>query len=87
MDALATGRLVADPRTGLGLETDGQVLAVEWPFGYAARREATGLALLTGSEPEAVVVAREGQVVSIGGGMGNDDVWHGCGVVQVVQPV
>ncbi len=51
MDALATGRLVADSRTGLGLaDATGAVMPVEWPFGYASRREATGLVLLSGTE-------------------------------------
>ncbi|HEY8136035.1 MAG TPA: hypothetical protein VIF08_08360, partial [Candidatus Limnocylindrales bacterium] len=37
MDALASGRLVADPRSGLGISASGgERYSVMWPFGYSA---------------------------------------------------
>ena len=85
MDALATGTLVSSARSGLALKAaDGTLLEVEWPFGYTATRDATGLTLL---DSAGVVVAHEGQQVQAGGGSGADNVFHACpGSVSVVVP-
>ena len=80
MDALMTGKLARDARTGLGVTgADGQQMAVEWPFGYSARNDGGRLALV---DETGEIVAREGDSVQVGGGFGNV-VWHACGPVSV----
>ena len=68
--AFIGGVLAADPADGLGLrgETHG-VASVVWPFGYSARRESSGIALLDRSGQ---VVAREGDTVAMVGAWGDD---------------
>jgi hypothetical protein len=68
--ALASGRLVSSPRSGLALGNAAGVVTTEvvWPFGYAARRDATGLVLLDSQEPDGTVLAREGDWIEVGGG-------------------
>ena len=76
MDALATGTLVSSSLSGLAIKApDGTVVEVEWPFEYTARRDVTGLALI---DSAGVLVAREGQVIQMGGGTGADNVFHAC---------
>jgi hypothetical protein len=80
MDALMTGKLARDVRTGLGVTaSDGQQMAVEWPFGYSARADGGRLALV---DETGEVVAREGDTIQVGGGFGNV-MWHACGPVTV----
>jgi hypothetical protein len=83
--ALATGRLVADPRSGLGIgTTGGETIPVLWPFGYSARRDATGIVLVDDSGG---VIAHEGQAITMGGGNGADGLWHACaGSIRVAAP-
>ena len=84
MMALMSGTLARHPETGLGIaDPDGTVQPVEWPFGYSARTEVSQTVLL---DETGKVVAREGDQVEIGGGLGNGDLWHACGGVQVVAP-
>lgn len=82
--ALIEGTLVADERWGMALAgTDGIRRKVLWPHGYTARREAGGLVLY---DAGGSVVAREGDVVSIGGGeTGSDGSWLACGGISVVS--
>ena len=84
-DALATGTLVTNNQTGLGIRgADGTVQGVEWPFEYTARRDVGGLALYDSVN---VLVAREGQVIQMGGGTDDDGVWHACpGSIKVIPP-
>lgn len=84
-DALASGRLVANAQTGLAFaDADGAVMPVLWPFGYSARRGLAGLELL---DAGGAVVAREGDVVTAGGGTGNDGLFAVCaGSVKVLPP-
>ncbi len=83
MDALMTGTLARHPQSGLGITgTDGQSMAVEWPFRYSARLE-TGRIVLV--DETGKVVAREGDEISVGGGFGNA-FWHACGPVNVNPP-
>jgi hypothetical protein len=82
--ALIEGILRANEEWGIALETpDGPTLKVLWPHGYSARVDDTGLALIDGSGS---VVAREGDLVQVGGG-GSDaeGTWIGCGGVTVVD--
>ena len=80
MDALMTGRLARDARTGLGVAAaDGQQTAVEWPFGYSARNDGGRLALV---DETGKVVAHEGDAIQVGGGFGTV-MWHACGPVTV----
>jgi len=82
MEALMTGKLARDARTGLGVTAaDGQQMPVEWPFGYSARNDGGRLALV---DETGVIVAREGDTVEVGGGFGNV-MWHACGPVTVGQ--
>ena len=84
MDALAIGKLVPSSRSGLALQApDGTILEVEWPCGYTARRELTGLTLL---DSTGAVIAHEGQEVHAGGGGGADNVFHTCpGSITVAE--
>ncbi len=76
MDALATGVLVPSNLSGLAIKVDeGAIQEVEWPFEYTARRETVGLVLL---DSVGQVVAREGQLIQMGGGTGADGVFHAC---------
>jgi hypothetical protein len=83
MDALATGTLVGSSRSGLAIRAaDGTIVEVEWPFEYTARRDVTGLTLI---DSVGMPVAREGQVIQMGGGTGADSVFHACpGSIKVV---
>lgn len=81
-DALGSGQLVTNAQSGLALSTAGQILPVLWPFGYSARRGATGLDLL---DESGKVIAHEGDFVQAGGGTGNDGLFAVCaGSVKVV---
>ena len=77
MDALATGTLVASSKSGLAIRAgdENEIIEVEWPFEYTARRDITGLVLV---DSVGQVVAREGQVIQMGGGSGADNVFHAC---------
>jgi len=83
-EALIEGTLVADERWGMALAgTDGLRRKVLWPHGYTARREAGGLVLY---DVGGSVVAREGDVVSIGGGeTGSDGPWLACGDITAMD--
>ena len=82
-EALASGRLVASAQSGLAIaDSTGHVTEVLWPFGYTARQEAAGLALL---DADGRVVAHQGDVIELGGGLGANNVWAACaGSVRVV---
>jgi hypothetical protein len=86
MDALATGVLVTSNLSGLAIRGGDEdvVTEVEWPFGYTARRDATGVVLV---DSAGVDVAREGQVIQMGGGFGADGVFHACPGSVTVAPV
>jgi len=76
MDALLVGELITSSQGGLAIKaTDGTVTEILWPFGYSARREALDLVLL---DERGVVVARQGNMIEMGGGLGGNDVWEAC---------
>jgi hypothetical protein len=84
MDALWSGTLARHPETGLGIRDEhGVVMGVEWPFAYTARMELSSIVLV---DERGVTVAREGDEIVVGGGMGAgpgpDDVWFACGTVE-----
>lgn len=77
MDALATGVLVTSNLSGLAIRggEDGAVTEVEWPFEYTARHDGVGVVLV---DSAGQVIAREGQLIQMGGGTSADGVWHAC---------
>ena len=77
MAARTEGTLVREPRSGLGLRVDQDlVYQVTWPFGYSARDDGGRLALLDATR---TVVAHEGDRVAVGGGEAEAGTWLGCG--------
>jgi hypothetical protein len=89
MSALLTGVLVADERWGIAVEDGaGRVVKVIWPSGYAARQDGTRLVLIDTEHGDAVV-AREGDLVGVGGGFAGDeeDGWLACPTdIKIVAP-
>jgi hypothetical protein len=88
MQALMHGTLAKQTQTGLGIaDPDGVVLPVEWPFGFSARIEVSKLVLV---DEKRFVVAREGDEIQVGGGMGAgpalNAVWFACGPVTITRP-
>ena len=85
MMALLGGTLVEDPRSGLAVsDGQGNVTPVEWPFGYTARNELSTIVLV---DERGQAVAREGDQVQLGGGLGNE-FWHACGLSAAnVNPI
>ena len=81
--ALVSGRLVSSRESGLALQPPGEPnLAVTWPFGYKAGGFVGSLEL---QDETGRVLAREGDLVEVGGGMGGDGSWLACaGTVRVV---
>jgi hypothetical protein len=83
MDALMIGRLSLDPRSGLGISSEGELTPVAWPNGYTAQVVETTLVLF---DHRGVAVARLGDEVQMGGGFGADGIWYPChGDVRVVS--
>jgi hypothetical protein len=85
MDALITGKLARNPASGLGLTPVGSPpVVVEWPFRYSAREVDGRVALIDGT---GTVVAREGELVQMGGGLGQLNVWFACGPVARLEAI
>jgi hypothetical protein len=86
--ALTGGRLVTSPRSGLALaDANGRVTEIVWPFGYAARRDGTGIVLLDSDGQGASVLAREGDWIEVGGGFDGAGGFAVCPAsVRVVAP-
>ncbi|MBB5791924.1 hypothetical protein [Jiangella mangrovi] len=80
---LQEGTLAVDDRNCLVLESSvGELLAVVWPAGSTAARDAEGRAVLY--DHNGAVVAREGQGISLGGGVGGSiDPEHPCAADHV----
>ena len=79
MAALLTGTLVIDARWGLAVApADAPVMKVVWPNGYVGRHLDGVTELLDG---HGRVVARAGDRVEVGGGIGaaDDPTWFACG--------
>lgn len=79
MDALIRGRLVADDRWGIALESGRGRSKVIWPHGYHGVRDGDILALVDG---RGQLVGRVGDVIESGGGNvgGPDDTVVLCDV-------
>jgi hypothetical protein len=85
MAALLQGTLVRDERTGLAIAVpDVGVVPVRWPKGWTALDAAP----VTLVDAQGGVVARVGDRVAIGGGMGPDPVetWVACATDIKVVP-
>jgi hypothetical protein len=75
MLALATGRLVADPRSALGIAAaDGSRYSVMWPFGYSAVYADDLIWLL---DRAGTPIAAEGDMIEMGGGFGTN-LFYAC---------
>jgi hypothetical protein len=83
MDALATGRLVPDPNTGLAIAaSSGEVSRVMWPFGYSAQYVDGALVLF---DDDGTAVAAAGDTIQMGGGSGANGLFYACsGTVERV---
>ena len=80
--ALLEGTLVADGRGGLAVQGDGgTVTPVRWPGDAHVTRDGDHLAL---ANTLGFVFAREGEFVSMGGGVpGDDATFAACGPIAV----
>ena len=84
MDALLTGRLVADEDAGVGIQAaDGTTIVVVWPHGWVAVDQDNTRAVVN---DRGDLVARVGDQVAIGGGLGAGDRWYTCGDVSHAVP-
>jgi hypothetical protein len=85
--ALGHGILVRNADSGLAMtQANGEVMPVQWPFGYSARVALGRVVLL---DEAGAVLAREGDGIKMGGGyldeFGDPFFWS-CGDVTVIQP-
>jgi hypothetical protein len=82
MGALTAGVLVAHGQWGIALavESDGSVLHVVWPHGFAGRWDGDRLALVDGT---GTLLAHVGDTVEFGGGHAGDG-WIACTDVKVL---
>ena len=86
MQALLTGRLVADDEAGLAVEAPdagGERIVVVWPHGWVAG-DHEGMRILLNDRGDEI--ARVGDQVEIGGGGGPDGRWYTCGEVTLAVP-
>ena len=81
--ALAEGTLVARGKDLVLQATTGETNAVAWPSGYGVREDSGSLVLV---DRFGSVKAREGDRIGVAGGVGVDNVFHGCGDVAVETP-
>ena len=69
------GVLRTDFNWGLGVEGGGKLFGVVWPYGYTARRDADGVALV---DRDGRRIAKEGDSIMMAGTIGSDGVLHPC---------
>ena len=81
--ALASGTLAAQGDELVLRAETGEVMHVHWPDGYAVGTDADGALVLT--HVLGGIVARQGQIVNVGGGAADDGSFHGCGNVWVTE--
>lgn len=75
MDALATGRLEPDARSGLGIIAGNERISVMWPFGYSAVHAEDTMWLV---DPEGLPIAAVGDLIQMGGGSGAGGLFYAC---------
>lgn len=80
---LAEGVLVADGQNLVLEAATGQRNTVVWPSGYSVRADAGTLVL---ADRLGSIKAREGDMIGVGGGVGSDGLFRGCGDVWIVSP-
>ena len=78
--ALATGVLTASGAELVLAGETGDTHVVAWPDGYGVRQDGDRLVL---TNRFGIVMAREGDRIDMGGGVGANDVFQGCGDVVV----
>ena len=80
--ARTEGTLVRHPESGAGLrDHEGVIWRVIWPTDYGARQDGGRLAVVDGA---GVVIAREGDLVELGGAE-EGDAWLACGGMRIVR--
>jgi hypothetical protein len=81
--ALVSGVLTASGTDLLLTDDTGAPIDVVWPDGYSVRRDGDALALVNRF---GFVMAREDDRIDMGGGVGTDDLFHGCNDIVVRAP-
>jgi len=81
--ALAFGTVAARGSDLVLQDESGAAEPVVWPDGYRVRRDGEALVL---TDRFGTVTARVGERIEMGGGVGADNRFHGCGDVVVVMP-
>ena len=81
--ALAEGVLVADGKNLVLEAPTGPRNTVVWPSGYSVGVDGGTLVL---ADRFGSIKAREGDMIGVGGGVGVDGLFHGCGDVWTVSP-
>jgi hypothetical protein len=81
--ALAEGFLAVKDGVAVLQKRTGDIVPIVWPSGYTVRGDGDALVLV---DPDGVIKAHLGDYLHVGGGVGSDDVFHGCGDVIVVAP-
>jgi hypothetical protein len=79
--ALAEGYLEAEGGALVLQGTTDDKVPMAWPVGWSVRSDGDTFALI---DPSGVVKARPGDYLHVGGGVGNDGLFHGCGDITVV---
>ena len=74
--AAVGGVLAYDTTYGLGFKSGDRVRVVVWPYGYSARREQDGVAVLI--DPSGRVVAREGDHLAAAGAFSDNATFVMC---------
>ena len=81
--ALASGVLTARGADLLLADDTGAPMDVVWPDGYSVRRDGDRLSLVNRF---GFVMAREGDRIDMGGGVGMDGRFHGCNDIVFRAP-
>lgn len=81
--ALTAGTLVAEGASLVLEVAPGDTNVVTWPDGVRVA-SIDGMLSLVGFFGQ--VIARAGDYIEIGGGVGTDGMFHGCGDIKVISP-
>jgi hypothetical protein len=78
------GRIAPNAESGIGTAgANGTTFSVRWPYGWSGWRDADGVVLL---DATGAVVAREGDNVVMGGGIGADVDFYACSGIEEPGP-